>query len=341
MELLTSKKFKLPILYFISDRTEIKLLPVGVPFIFAGEGTKSHIIRILEFEILYQKAISTGLPFNFKRILLEAGYEDLKDYWWNHTVYIDYATGEDVGDGYFEEIKSISDDPTLYNQFIKDSTVYVDIKKIKGLNLFPIWLDKIEEAISTNIHNFAVYNPNMYNKKLDGMYGSLDLVSPDRNLIIIDISGSIPKGVSTTCLALGKNLAESFYTDLLITGSKSTLYSYENLHELNVNTIYEENDMDNDQVYFKKLVTSDVKHYKTCVCFGDNHHPGHKWINQYNVGSSFISDEDGKKMCKWKVDKIISFHTTSSRELAGYARWFDVEKRNIEHIKDWIIYLNK
>lgn len=338
MELLTSKKFKLPVLYFISDRAEIKTLPIGIPFIYADEGTKDHIIQILEFEILYQKAIATGLPFNFKQILLDAGYKDLKNYWWNHTVYIDYATGEDVGDSYFEDMKGIGDDPSLYNQFIKDSTVYVDVRKIKGLNLFPIWLDKIEDAISTNIHNFAVYNPNMYNKKLDGMYGSLDLVSPDRNLIIIDISGSIPKAVSTTCLALGKNLAESFYTDLLITGSKSTLYSYENLHELNVTTIYAENDTDNDQVWFKRLLTSDVKHYKTVVVFGDNHHPGKAWSNLYNRGTNTISDADGKKMCKWKVDKIISFHTTSNYQLAGYGRWFDT--KDIEYIEDWVEYLN-
>ena len=342
MELLTSKKFKLPVLYFISDRAEIKTLPIGVPFIFADEGTKSHIIQILEFEILYQKALASGLPFNFKQILIEAGYKDLKDYWWNHTVYIDYATGDGVGEEGLEwETKSISEDDTLFKQFIKDSTVYVDVKKIKGLNLFPIWLDKIEDAISTNIHNFAVYNPNMYNKKLDGMYGSLDLVSPDRNLIIIDISGSIPKAVSTTCLALGKNLAESFYTDLLITGSKSTLYSYENLHELNVNTIYEENEMDNDQVWFKKLVTGDVKHYKSAVIFGDNHHPGAPWNNRYNKNTSTISDADGKKMCKWKVDKIISFHTTSGSQLAGYGRWFDTPKGEIEYIKDWLTYLNR
>lgn len=340
MELLTSKRFKLPTLYFISDRDDIKKLPIGVPFVFADAHLKSHIIQILEFEILYQKAVSTGMPFNFRQILLDAGYKDLKDFWWNHTVYIDYVTDKDKADGRdFADFSDIGKDGTLFKEFIKDSAVYVDIRKIKNLNVFPVWLDKIEEAISTNIHNFAVYNPNMYNKKLDGMYGSLDLVSPDRNLIIIDISGSIPKAVSITCLALAKNLSETFYADLLITGSKSTLYSYENLHELDVNKIYNQNGMDNDQVYFKKLVTSDVKHYKTAIVFGDNHHPGGTWSNEYNKGTRHISDADGKKMCKWKVDKIISFHTTSVRDIAGYSRWFTVSKKNIECISDWVKYL--
>lgn len=338
MELLISKRFKLPTLYFITDRADIKKLPIGVPFIFGDESMKSQVIRILEYEILYQKAIATGLPFNFKRILRDAGYTDIEDFWWNKTVYIDFATGEDREEGYFDEIKSIGEDSTLFKQFIKDSSVYVDIRKIKGLNVFPLWLDKIEDAVRTNIHNFAVYNPNMYNKKLEGMYGSLDLVAPDRNLIIIDISGSIPKAVSTTCLILAKSLAETFYADLLITGSKSTLYAYENLHTLNVKTIYEENGMDNDQIYFKKLLTSDVKSYKTAIVFGDNHHPGSTWSNGYNNGTKTISDEDGKKMCKWTVDKVISFHTTSDYEIAGYARWF--EPKNVEKISNWVKYLN-
>ena len=98
-------------------------------------------------------------------------------------------------------------------------------------------------------------------------------------------------------------MAESFYADLLITGSKSTLYPYENLHELNVTTIYEENGMDNDQIYFKNLVTTDAKNYKTAIIFGDNHHPGYTWSNIYNRNSKTISDEDGKKMCKWNIDK--------------------------------------
>lgn len=337
MELLISKKFKLPTLYFISDREDIKKLPIGVPFVYGDESIKDQIITILEFEILYQKAVSTGLPFNFKQILLDAGYKDLKDFWYVNTVFVDYATGDMIDSGYFE-YKNVDDSKSLFDKFVKDSVAYVDIKKIKDLNIFPLWLDKIEEAVHTNIHNFAVYNPNMYNKKLDGMYGSLELVTPNRNLIIIDISGSIPKSVSTTCLILSKNLAETFYADILITGSKSTLYPYEELHTLNVKTIYEENGMDNDQIYFKKLVTEDVKNYKTVIIFGDNHHPGSTWHNDYNKRTRTISDNDGKKMCKWNVDKVISFHTTSNGRIAGYARWFT--PKEVENISNWIKYLN-
>jgi hypothetical protein len=49
-----------------------------------------------------------------------------------------------------------------------------------------------------------------------------------------------------------KNLAENFFADILITGSKTTLYDYAELDKLNIDTIYQENGTDNDQIFFIK-----------------------------------------------------------------------------------------
>ena len=46
MELLTSKKFKLPVLYFITDRAEIKDIPIGVPFIMGNGSDKKYFIQL-------------------------------------------------------------------------------------------------------------------------------------------------------------------------------------------------------------------------------------------------------------------------------------------------------
>jgi hypothetical protein len=330
MELLKSKKFRLPVIYFITDREEIKDLPIGVPFIYGCKNDKKPIIRILEYELLYQMAIESGLPFNFKDILREAGFKGLESYSFFHPTYMKYKTEGEIGDvDIIEDKHLLVETSSLFQRYIRDNAVYVNVQKLKDLKIFPVWLDTIEKAVETNIHNFAVYNENMYNKKLDGMYGALELTSPNKNLIIIDISGSIPKGVSSTCLALAKNLGETFYADLIITGSKSTLYPYEELHTLNVETIYEENEMD--------LVTSDERQYKTAIVFGDNHSPSHAWANKYNKNTKNISREDGKKICKWKIDKLISFHTESIVEIAGYAGWF--EPKQTEKIENWVEYL--
>jgi len=340
MELLTSEKLTLPQVYFISDRSKIKEIPIGVPFIYGDYSIKKNIVRILEYEVLFQSAVKTGFPFKFKEILKEQGYDDLYTFHYTHPAYFDVIKSDE---DYFkleslDLIKSKEEIDYSLQKFIRDSSAYVDIKKIKELNVFPVWMDDVEQSLTENIHNFALFNPNMYNKKLEGMYGAIELTSPSRNLIIIDISGSIPKAVSSTCLTLAKFMGETFYADILITGSKSTLYFYENLSTLNVEKMYYENGTDNDQIWFKELLSSDVKKYKTVIVFGDNHHPGAKWSNEFNRNAKNITDKDGKKLCKWKVDNIISFHTSSSKELAGYARWFTTD--NIKNIKNWVKYLN-
>jgi len=337
MKLLESKrKLNLPKIFFVTDKTEIKDIPVGIPFIFGDESCEEYLVRILEYEVLYQAAMRSGYPFNFKKILLDHGFEDIMDHGYTAGTapIIEFSSenwDEETG---ILESKSIYKDSTAFKEYIRDSAVYVDMSKLKSLNVFPVWLDTIEDAVMTNIHNFAVFNNNMYNKKLEGMYGALELTSPQKNLIIIDISGSIPKAVSTTCLALAKNLSETFYADLLITGTESILYPYENINDLNITTIYEMG-TNNDQVFFKALLTNSERHYKTAIVFGDNDNPGYRWCSN----SQTISDTDGKKLCKWRVDKLISLHTRSPETIAGYGRWFS--PKETQHISDWVKYLNE
>jgi hypothetical protein len=341
MKLLKSEKLKLPKIFYVSVLEDIKKLPIGVPFIFGDKHNEQNVIRLLEYEVLYQKALRTGYPFNFRKILEDNGYTNLLNLRGSNPLYGDYVT-EELLEKDDESIKYLCELTDSSNEFlstyIRDASAYVDIQKLKDLNVFPLWLDDIEKAVNTNIHNFAAFDNNMYNKKLEGMYGGLDFKSPKKNLIIIDISSSIPKAVSTTCLVLSKNLCENFYADLLITGSKSTLYDYSNLHELDIETVYKENGEDNDQVWFKNLVTSEVKEYKTAIVFGDNHSPCQKWHNRFNSEATTISREDGKKMCKWKINHLISFHTSGTTYTAGYADWFSPE--TVEKINNWVKYLN-
>ena len=205
MKLLESKKIKLPHVYFVTNKAEIKDIPIGIPFIFGEPKSEKYLVRILEYEVLYQAAIDSGYPFNFKKILEDNGFIDLEDFSYTYGTapviemssegWADYIEDPDFG-------MSLSEGGTQLKDYIKDSSCYVDINVLKNLNVFPIWLGEIEDAIHTNIHNFAVFNDNMYNKKLEGMYGGMEFTPPNRNLIIIDISGSIPKAVSSTCLAL-------------------------------------------------------------------------------------------------------------------------------------------
>lgn len=332
MELLTSKKFKLPTLYFLTNREEIKELPIGIPFIMGNETDKAYFIQLLEWEVLYQRAIQSGLPFNWEKILKDNGYKPVHGPQ-GFPVFFDYKESDvdyDKIEADIIDLSSIKEDNGDFKQYINDCTAIIDTNKLKDLKVFPVWLDKIEKAIETNIHNFAIYNPNMYNKKLEGMYGALEFTSPSRNLIICDISGSMTKSIATFILLYSKTMAETFYADILVTGGISVVYPYELIHTLDVDKVYTEVGRGNEGDIFKTLL-SEEKTYKTAIVFGDNDHPG-------GYASRNISDADGKKLCKWKIDKVISFHRTSNTDLAGYSRWFT--PKEVEKIANWVKYLN-
>jgi hypothetical protein len=345
MKLFRSEKgIPIPKLFFITEKSDILKLPLGTPFIYGAPEEEEYLLRILEYEVLYQSAVATGYPFRFDEILQENGFMDLErmssslgcdtefDFKGSGKRGVKELNGAKLGG-----TEGAAKGKNLIKKFVKDSSVYVDVSVLKSLNIFPVWMKDAEEAVTTNIHNTVAFDSNMYNKKLEGMYGGSHLRAPTKNLIVIDISGSIPRAVSSTCLSLAKNLSENFYADLLITGSKSTLYHYEDIHKLDLKKIYDENGMDNDQTYFKELVQKEERQYNTAIVFGDYHSPCQAWENKFNTDTRRMTKQEGKDLCKWKVEKIVSFHTCSysgSEKLAGYAEWFSTE--NVQYMPEWV-----
>lgn len=334
MEKLKSKKFKLPDIFFITDKEELKEIPIGLPYVIGKPEEKEYYIKLLEYTVLYQKLKETGLPFDWDLILKENGFEPIHAYW-HPTGYFDHKKSEE---GYEEitvekdyELSTNYVDTKEFQTFVNDATALIDIKKLRNLHLLPDFQFDIENAIRTNIVNFINYNPYMYNKKLGGMYGGVEFKSPNRNLIIVDVSGSMTKSISVFALLESKTMAESFYADILVTGSVSILYPYEKLYELDVERVYNEVGRGNEAEYFKKLV-SEPKQYKSAIVFGDDDWPGGYSRNR-------ISNKDGKKLCKWEIEELFSFHKDSNERLAGYARWFSPKK--ITCIKDWAKYFTK
>lgn len=339
MELLKSKKFELPILYFISDRNKIKDIPVGVPFIYGNAKDKNRFIRMLEYEVIWNRAVKSGFPFNFRQLLKEAGFTNVKFHDFCENIYLDHKNTGDYDINTIDTPEKqlyIGGDSTLFEEFIEDCSAYVDVKVLKELNVFPVWLAEIETAIETNVHNFAVYNPYMYNKKLDGMYGAIDMQSPNKNLIIIDISASIPRAVGTTCLTLARHLVETFYADLIVTGKETHLFPYEELQNVDIEGTYDAFGQGNESDMFRPLVTGQPRKYTTAIVFGDNHSPCDGWT--HSTGKN-IGRDDAKKMCTWSVERMISLHTESDKTRAGYGDFFDVKE--VKHIKDWVKYIKK
>lgn len=333
IKLIQSKRLKIPIVFLIENDEDLKELPLGMPFIRASIRDYDKCVQMLEWEVLWQSAIASGLKFNWEKILKDNGFKT-----WKYGIAFSdegdlYAEG-DLSQGDIEnEFEGTSID---CSEFINDISYKVDIDVLKDLKLLPVWYNDIESAVRENIENTMIFNPTLYTKKLGMPLGNFEHNPIQKSVIIIDISNSIPRSISSTCLTISKTLSEQFYADILITGLKSTLYEYGTLDNITTEEMFEENGGGNEQVYFRKLLEQPRK-YSTAIVFGDNHQPGSRWGN----GSIDISEKQGKEeICKWEVNKIISFHTTSEKAIAGYGRWFDVKKENITHIKDWVKDLN-
>lgn len=338
IKLIQSPRLKIPIVYLIESYNDLKDLPIGIPFIRASINDYDKCVQMLEWEVLWKSCKESKLPFNWEKILREQGYNPWKFGIANSDTGDLFTSDEDLGSSEYDKDTEEFDKGYIdCSRFLDDISYKVEIDVLKELKLLPTWLDEIELAVKENITNTIVYNPSLYTKKLDLPLGGIEYAPSIKNVIIIDISGSIPRGVSMTMLALAKTLAEQFYADIVITGSKSTLYEYDKLDTLDIETIYDQNGMDNDQIYFKNLVMQPRK-YKTALVFGDEHQPGYAWSNHYNKGSKKISQDDGKELCKWEINDIMSFHTTQHTNIAGYARWFSTTK--VTHIDNWVSDLN-
>tara|TARA_R110000868_G_scaffold14426_4_gene67206 strand:+ start:23345 stop:24337 length:993 start_codon:yes stop_codon:yes gene_type:complete len=326
MELLQSKIVRLPIIYLIEDAKELATIPLGIPFIKGSRRDYKHYVRLLEFEILLKSALATGLPFNWEKILLAKGYKNLYRAKAQSHNFI-YKNDNSKFD--FEDYELDDVNPSTPKEFVADISYVVDLDCLKDLKVIPTWFSEtIEEAVKANILSSITWNPSLYNKKLDNTSGAVTLASPDRNLIVIDISGSIPKSIAKACLLLSKTMVTQFFADLIITGARSGLFDYTEVDALDLDQVYTDYGQNNEAKDFRKIV-SQHRNYDNVIVFGDNHTPLDSWNKDV-----VLSKKQGYDICNFKVNKIISFHTTHPGKLAGYADMFDCS--NVEHIQDWV-----
>ena len=92
---------------------------------------------------------------------------------------------------------------------------HVDITVLEDLDILPKWFGNITSVIQENLSD--LYWQDGYTKKLGMMTGSYTGTDQARNLIIIDISGSIPRGISDTMIAFADPLRGRCNTDLNLT----------------------------------------------------------------------------------------------------------------------------
>lgn len=194
-----------------------------------------------------------------------------------------------------------------------DPQTYVDVEKLQSMELLPHFMSDIVTCISKNL---SVNWTEGYNKKLRVPVGNFNGGKRARNLIILDISGSIPDGISATMLSIIDGMRHRCEADLIITANHSKYWSLDDdlpkPSRLRMQFGY-----GNEAFEFEECLIENVlgKDWDNVIVFGDNDNP--MWYS--HNGASFIGNIEGYAG-DMKVGKLWSYHTRM-KATPGYARW--------------------
>lgn len=220
------------------------------------------------------------------------------------------------------------------NEYWGQLDTVVDIVKLQQLQLLPTFLDKIVEATLARADDLRWQEG--YNKKRGLCVGNYsDLIQAD-NLLIIDVSASIPRGVSSTMLALADTLREQMKADLIITGGCSKFWEY----GAELPSPQELRDMiplGNECYQFKNILKNKIfgNTYDNVVAFGDYDCPGMLTGSELAVA---VGTRIGKLYSFRVLDPKWDFEHNRWADPVGYSKWVGEVCGNYEYEydTDWI-----
>lgn len=222
----------------------------------------------------------------------------------------------DVADGerLFNKKNTIIENDVELGAFVGDFEV--NIEELQALKLLPEFMDDITTSIKKNLYGYNWYDG--YNKKLKCCVGNFNSGNNLPNLIILDVSCSIPRGIADTMLALIDTLRSQANADLIVTGATSyywkagsPLPTPEKLRKMVP--------QGQESKMFIDILRKHIlgKRWGHVIAFGDDDTP---YIRQevYSSGTS--------------VKEVWHYHTWNSSARCGYAKWVsDMSPNAIEH----------
>lgn len=219
------------------------------------------------------------------------------------------------------------------NDWIGTSEFVVDVMRLQQLEMLPKFLSDIVSATYTRGED--LHWEEGYNKKLGICSGNFTDIQGSKNLLIIDVSASIPTAVSSTMLALADNLRQQMSADLIITGGKS--YFWAAGEELpSPQKIRDMVPRSNEDIMFKRIMKEHVfgNTYDNVIAFGDNDRP--YWYDpKINIPPTRIG-----KLYSFRVwdDYDEKVHPNQKSEPVGYANWvkYACPECDYEYDIDWV-----
>ena len=230
---------------------------------------------------------------------------------------------ESTGEGFMDD-----DGETLHYSEVNMEALYddgaltINAQELMDAGLLPKWLLDIGESIRANLSSY-VYN-DCYNRKLGAYLGEYALTDERPNLIVLDVSGSIPRGISFTMVGLIQTLCSQNNADLIINSGVSQWWPHN--EPLDIDKIARVIGGCNEARQFYSILEEHVlgKKWGNVIGFGDYDSPcrhSYKTTGIVPSDAAFAGTEIG---C------AIGYHT-SCKEMPGYLRW--VKQCNTQEVK--------
>lgn len=203
--------------------------------------------------------------------------------------------------GYYNFVE----DKLSIEDYVGDLSSSVDIDVLQQLKLLPEFVGNIANCIKKNLSN-NMYWTEGYTKKLGVPLGKFNGKPVLPNLVIIDVSASIPDGIASTMLALADTLREECNAELIITSARSGYYPVGS--ELpSPQTLRDYYGRSNERAEFMSILKNYIagREFGHIITFGDYDSPG---------------DVSGFSMEGTKVHMLHAYHTYA-HDVTGYGRW--------------------
>lgn len=227
-------------------------------------------------------------------------------------------------DGRHEEVR---DEIVGLERFCADELSHVNVEQLQALGFLPAFMSDIADAIRTNLLTSMQWRDG-WNKRLGCALGDFSVGTKAPNLIILDISGSIPRGISATMLELIDSLRSQAEADLIVTGGSS--YYWPASAELPTPGWIRANvDCNNEAVMFYRILRERLagRHFGNVISFGDNDCP----VDFARYEGTEPDEDAGMGIT---VDRVMHFHTWQDHTRTGYAKWVRAANPEIEEVFD-------
>ena len=331
--------FRMPDIYVCEDKTETAMARKhGIPYIVRPEGVSDETLIFI--------ILKNSLAKMFPNIDWE---KFAKDKYSGYDTRIRVVSGGTYGskvmkpDGTFspyeDGVADIADGErvisngfmttgvqyTDLSRWLGDRSASVDIDALMDLEMMPAFCIDITKAIRKNLIGYDWTDG--YNKKLDLCSGTYSVGYELKNLLIIDVSHSIPRGISATMLMLAETLKDRLNADLIVTGASSMMWRVED-NLPSPQWIRRNIGLGNETYMFCEILKQLAgEEYANVIGFGDWDTPA----------MEYMSDEfKSRQLTPIKVHNVFSFHTKGYQpgcsdpnrnedmkylDVVGYLKW--------------------